>query len=209
MAKRKRVSSGLSIKDIQQMTMDKFQQYTPAQQRELVSRLASAGNKRLKSFEKSGIETPATIKLNLSGGKLSVKGKSGDKLIKEFYRAKNFLNSPTSTKTGWKQTKQEIKEAISSIGKIYKGMEYNEAIANAFAYYDVLSEKDPTLTMNRDKYKIAGKIAEMMESGIEPEEVINETTKYLMDLYETEQVRYNKTIQPLGNDITPKRYRRR
>ena len=126
MAKRKRVSSGLTIKDIQKMSMDKFQSYTPAQQRELVSRLASAGNKRLRNLEKVGTETPSTIKLNLSGGKLSVKGKSGDELIKEFYRAKSFLNSPTSTTIGWKKTKQEIKKTVSDIGKVYKGMSYNE-----------------------------------------------------------------------------------
>lgn len=209
MAKRNRVSSGLTIKDIQKMSMDKFQKYTPAQQRELVSRLASAGNKRLSNLKKTGIETPATIKLNLSGGKLSVKGKSGDELIKEFYRAKNFLNSPTSTKTGWKKTKQEIQKTVSDIGKIYKGMDYNEAIANAFAYYDALSEIDPTLTMNRDKYKVTEKIAEMMKNGIEPEEIINKSTTYLMDLYDAEQARYNETIQPLGNDITPNRYRRK
>lgn len=209
MAKRNRVSSGLTIKDIQKMSMDKFQKYTPAQQRELVSRLASAGNKRLRNLEKTGTETPATIKLNLSGGKLSVKGKSGDDLIKEFYRAKNFLNSPTSTKTGWKKTKQEIQKTVSDIGKIYKGMDYNEAIANAFAYYDALLEIDPTLTMNRDKYKVTEKIAEMMKNGIEPEEIINKSTTYLMDLYDAEQTRYNETIQPLGNNITPNRYRRR
>ena len=209
MAKRNRVSRGLTIKDIQKMSMDKFQKYTPTQQKELISRLASAGNKRLRNLEKSGIETPATIKLNLSGGKLSVKGKSGDELIKEFYRAKNFLNSPTSTKTGWKTTKQEIEKTLSDIGKIYKGMSYNEAIANAFAYYDALSEIDPTLTMNRDKYKVTEKIAEMMKNGIEPEEIINKSTAYLMDLYDAEQTRYNETIQPLGNDITPNRYRRK
>ena len=209
MAKRNRIASGLTIKDIQKMSMDKFQSYTPAQQRELVSRLASAGNKRLRNLEKAGIETPATIKLNLSGGKLSVKGKSGDELIKEFYRAKNFLNSSTSTKTGWKKTKQEIQKTVSDIGKIYKGMSYNEAIANAFAYYDTLSEIDPTLTMNRDKYKVTEKIAEMMKNGIEPEEIINKSTTYLMDLYDAEQTRYNETIQPLGNDITPNRYRRK
>lgn len=209
MAKRNRVASGLTIKDIQKMSMDKFQKYTPAQQRELVSRLASAGNKRLRNFDKAGIETPATIKLNLSGGKLSVRGKSGDELIKEFYRAKNFLNSPTSTKTGWKKTKDEIQKTVSDIGKIYKGMDYNEAIANAFAYYDALSEIDPTLTMNRDKYKVTEKIAEMMKNGVQPEEIINKSTIYLMDLYDAEQTRYNETIQPLGNDITPNRYRRK
>lgn len=208
MAKRNRIASGLTIKDIQKMSMDKFQSYTPAQQRELVSRLASAGNKRLRNLEKAGTETPATIKLKLSGGKLSVKGKSGDELIKEFYRAKNFLNSPTSTKTGWKKTKQEIQKTVSDIGKIYKGMSYNEAIANAFAYYDALSEIDPSLTMNRDKYKVTEKIAEMMKNGIEPEEIINKSTAYLMDLYDAEQTRYNETIQPLGNDITPNRFRR-
>ena len=106
------------------------------------------------------------------------------------------------------KTKHEIKKTVSDIGKIYKGMDYNEAIANAFAYYDALSEIDPTLTMNRDKYKVTEKIAEMMKQGIEPEDILNKSTTYLMDLYDAEQTRYNETIQPLGNDITPKRYRR-
>ena len=60
-----------------------------------------------------------------------------------------------------KKTKKEIQKTAADIGKIYKGMNYNEAVANAFAYYDALSEIDPTLVMNRDKYKVTEKIAEM------------------------------------------------
>lgn len=82
---RSRIASGMTINDIMEMSMSKFEQYTPTQQREITSRLASAANKRLRTLQKSDIENPATLRLNMSGGKISVRGKSGDELKQEFF----------------------------------------------------------------------------------------------------------------------------
>mgnify|MGYP006974409430 FL=1 len=84
-------------------------------------------------------------------------------------------------------------------------MGYNELIGKAFAYYDTLKEVDPTLVMNRDKYKIAEYIADLLyqNEDMNINDVMNLATQYIMDTYEAEQERYNSTAQRLGQRITP------
>lgn len=204
---RNRVTQGKSVQDILKMDVSTLQSYSVREQREIVSRLASAANKRLRGLESKDIETPATIKLKMSGGKISVRGKSEDELLNEFYRARQFLRSKTSTRTGWKNVEAGVKKALEDIEtiNIHKGMKYNEAAGKAFAYYDTLKETDPTLVMNRDKYKMAEYIIELLMSNddLSINDVMNSATQYIMDTYEAEQERYNSTAQRLGQRITP------
>ena len=197
---RKRITQGKSIQEILKMNVSTLQGYTIKEQREIVSRLASAANKRLRGLESKDIETPATIKLKMSGGKVSVKGKSEDELLNEFFRARQFLNAKTSTRSGWKNVEKGVEKAIQDIEKItiFKGMGYNELIGKAFAYYDTLKEIDPTLVMNRDKYKIAEYIADLLyqNEDMDINRVMNQAN-------EAEQERYNSTAQRLGQRITP------
>ena len=100
-----------------------------------------------------------------------------------------------------------VEKAIQDIEKIniHKGMGYNELIGKAFAYYDTLKEVDPTLVMNRDKYKMAEFIADLIyqNEDMNINDVMNRATQYIMDTYEAEQKRYNSTAQRLGQRITP------
>lgn len=100
---RQRIATGLKISDIMDMPISKLSQYTPKQQREIISRLASAANKRLKTLQKQDIYNSAVSRLEKSGGKISVRGKSGDELIKEFVRAREFLSNKFSSATYWKK----------------------------------------------------------------------------------------------------------
>lgn len=218
MATRKRVSTGKSISDIMKMSVAELERYSPTEQREIVSRLASAANKRIRSLEKKGVETPALININLSGGKLSVKGKSGDELISEFFKARSFLRSPTSTVRGWNKVLKGVEKAFKEMESIYlpgTDIKYSNAMmGNAFALYDILSKTDPLLMQGREKYKIASKIAEFMYGGNtirNYDEVMDMTLSYLRNQYEQEQERYNSTIRPLGKRINidiPDRFRR-
>lgn len=218
MATRKRVSTGKSISDIMKMSVAELERYSLTEQREIVSRLTSAANKRIKSLEKKGVETPALININLSGGKLSVKGKSGDELISEFFKARSFLRSPTSTLRGWSKVLKGVEKAFKEMESIYlpgTDIKYSNAMmGNAFALYDILSKTDPLLMQGREKYKIASKIAEFMYGGNtirNYDKVMDMTLSYLRNQYEQEQERYNSTMRPLGkrinNDI-PDRFRR-
>lgn len=208
---RSRITNGLTISDIMNIPMSQFEKFTPTQQRELVSRLGSATNKRLRSFEKKGIENPATLRMNVSGGKISVRGKSGEELKNELFRAKQFLKSDFSTQTGWKKFKKKMREGLEKSPNITKGMKKDKRIDLAFSYYDVLSDTDPNITRNRDKYKIVGQILDIMEETTEFEEVQNVIMDYLKKEYEREQEMansYDTSFSDWLQDI-PERFKRR
>lgn len=209
---RERIATGLTIAQITKMTVFDLQSYTPKQQREIVSRLGSAVNKRLKTFEKSGIETPATIKLGASGGKISVRGKSGKELLDEFFRARTFLKSKTSTKRGFKQLQKDIQTEISTMDNLGEYINYSSNIMkHAFNLYDVLKDTSPEILSNMDKYKVTEKIAAMIYTGKDSDLILGEMTKILEDEYLKEQRKFKEDVKGPENplDRIPKRYERK
>ena len=207
---RNRISSGLSITDITKMSMEQFEKYTPGQQREIVSRLASAANKRFKNLQNRGIVSPASIRLSQSGGKVSVRGKSGTELKMEMARAKQFLKSSLSTVTGFRKLEKSIKEEQERTGK--KGKDNSKSLGLAFSYYDIISDMDSNITAIRDKYNVVEFIAEMIDDGLQYDQIIESTMNYLDRSYEESQRSYNETninfSDSLEND-TPKRFKRK
>jgi len=204
---RSRIASGMKISDIMDMSFRDFEKYTPTQQREIVSRLGSAANKRLKNLQKNNIENPATLRLDLSGGKISVRGKSGDELKQEFYRAKQFLGSKFSQTREWKKFEKKLEAG-------YKNKDENISanMGLAFSYFDLLQEIDPTISKEREKYRLVDVIADFIRDGKNSNEIINSAKDYLNKRYKEEQERYNnqntRFADRLIND-TPKRYRRK
>ena len=212
MASRERIT-GLSIDDILKMPMSKLEQYTPKQQREIISKVASAANKRLKRLEDKGVTTQATLKLKTSGGKISIKGKTGDELQAEFFRARNFLKSKSSTVKGWKETKRRILEGLEKKHiKIQKGMKKDETVSNAFAVYDALSEYDNTLITSLDRYALTERIAEIIEDEPDFDIVFKRAQEEIERMYlenQREFDKYNISDYDIPEDNTPTRLKRR
>ena len=208
---RSRVASGQSINDIMDMPMSKFEQYTPTQQREIVSRLASAANKRLKTLGKNNIENPATIRVNLSGGKFSVRGKQGTELKQEFFRAKQFLGSKFSKTSEWKKFQKKLNEGLKQNKETQDTNDGYYEMGLAFSYYDVLQEIDPRISANREKYRLVDVIADYIKSGDNAQEILNKAKKYLDDRYKEEQESYNQQNINFGDklDNTPYRFKRK
>lgn len=69
--------------------------------RQIVTRLASAANKRLRRAEQAQLDSPAVKEALESGGKFTAKGKGLEGLKAEFVRLKTFLQDKTSTIKGW------------------------------------------------------------------------------------------------------------
>ena len=145
---RSRIATGLSVSDIMNMPISKLSTYTPTQQREIVSRVASAANKRLRNLEKQNISNPATRKLNASGGKISVRGKTGDDLIKEFNRARDFMKNRFSSAKEWKKTVKKLSQSEQ-----LQGIPEHE-IGEVFDYYDIARETDPNVVNELSKYEL-------------------------------------------------------
>ena len=212
--KRNRVPTGLSIQDIMSMDMKKFESYSLKEQKEITSRLASAANKRLKTFEKKEIVNPAILKIQMEGGKISVRNKTPDELKEEYFRAKAFLKSKFSTQKGYNQYMKKLNESLNIDQKgIYKGMNASLLYSTAFAYYDALQDISPNIQNVRDKYKIANKIAEYMQEGKDEKQIFKDVFAWLSKEYEEMQEQFNESSISFGNrlddDEIPTRYKRK
>ena len=187
MAKRNRIATGLSIENILKMPISKIQSYSPTAQREIVSRLVSAGNKRLRTLEKKDINNAATLRLYNSGGKLSVKGKSEDELIKEYIRARDFLQNKFSKVSEWNKT---IKNLMKN--DTLSKMEEKD-VSQAFSYYESLREMNPAIVNRINEYQLLDYIEELIMDDTPREEIINKSIKWVNDEYKRTRDEYNRT----------------
>lgn len=208
---RERIATGLSVKDISKMSIREFEKYTPAQQRELVSRLGSAVNKRYNKLESKNIVTPAAIRLEQGGGKISVRGKSGDDLKREMLRAKQFLKSSLTTIRGYKNLEKSIIAERERSGYTSKKEINSASLGLAFAYYDILVEMDPSIEAIRERYKIVEFIADQIDSGTQEDKLIDITMNHLKETYMEKQREYESQSIKFGDALqtdTPKRFKR-
>lgn len=114
--KQKSIVSGLSINDIMSMDIRDFNKMSESDLRKVTGRLVSAGNKRMRRMESAGIESPSLRKAEKSGGAFTVKDKNINQLRSEFMRAKSFLQSPTSSIKGYKETQKKTIEGLKKQG---------------------------------------------------------------------------------------------
>lgn len=152
------IVSGMSVQDILNMDIGVFNKLNASDLRKVVGRLVSAGNKRLRSFEKSGESSPATRHVVKSGGAFSTKGKDLNALRAEYTRAKNFMQAKTGTRKGWKQVK---KETIQGLKK--QGVEITEnQFDDLWQSYEDLKELSPEVANRGLKYSVLKDIANMV-----------------------------------------------
>lgn len=138
MARKPNIFKGLTANDILNIDPAKFNKLNRSELRQAVERLASVGNKRLKSFE-NGSASPAVNYIRAHGGKFSTRNKNINELRAEFIRAKGFLEKPTSTKGGWKKVRTETISKLQA-----KGVNINESNFDTFwKVYERLKEVSP------------------------------------------------------------------
>lgn len=90
--------------------------------RKEMRRVFQVANRRIQNIEQGGYYSPALASLGKSGvkgySKFSVKGfgntgSDWNTLLKEYTKAINFLNSPTSTATGAKEFEMQVKQKFN------------------------------------------------------------------------------------------------
>lgn len=175
------IVSGKSVQDIINMDSTEFNNLNASDLRKVVGRLVSAGNKRLRRFEKAGESSPATRKIESSGGKFSTKGKNLNELRKEFARAKDFLESKTSTRTGWKKVKKEIIEGMKKQGVNMSDIQFDRV----WQAYENLKELSPDVANRNLKYIVLKDIADATtDSKLSADEIAQKIYDNLAKAYE-------------------------
>lgn len=167
MGKKKNFLKGKSVKDLLNMKPKELKSLSRSDLAKVVSKMASAGNKRLKRFEKKGVETPATRQA-MKVGKFSVAGKSIEQLLAEYIRVKQFLTSETSTSKGFKAYRKRIKKGYEKAGiKIGGGTpeEQEEFTSRMESIYDWAQDHHPYISDNKWKYEVKDYISKQLNSG--------------------------------------------
>lgn len=177
------IVSGMSIDDIMNMDIQTFNKLNKTDLRKVVGRLVSAGNKRLRSFEKVGESSPATRHIERSGGAFSTKGKNVNELRAEYIRAKTFLQSKTSSRRGWKKVKKDTTESLKRQG--VNGITPDK-LDDVLKVYERLKEVDPFVATKNMKYRIMSDISEMTD-GRNIDDVMTEMLGRIDDIYEEQQ----------------------
>lgn len=182
--------SGMSVQDILNMDIETFNKLNTSDLRKVVGRLVSAGNKRLRSFERAGESSPATRHVEKSGGAFSTKGKDLNALRAEYTRAKNFMQSKTGTRKGWKQVK---KETIQGLRK--HGVEMSESqFENVWTAYEDLKEISPEVANRGLKYSVLKDVADMVtNTDKSADEIATALHENLTEIYE-EQAGLNNGV---------------
>lgn len=182
--------SGMSVQDILNMDIETFNKLNTSDLRKVVGRLVSAGNKRLRSFERAGESSPATRHVEKSGGAFSTKGKDLNALRAEYTRAKNFMQSKTGTRKGWKQVK---KETIQGLRKY--GVEMSESqFENVWTAYEDLKEISPEVANRGLKYSVLKDVADMVtNTDKSADEIATALHENLTEIYE-EQAGLNNGV---------------
>ena len=188
--KQQSIVSGMSVQDILNMDIDTFNKLNTSDLRKVVGRLVSAGNKRLRSFERADERSPATRHVAKSGGKFSTKGKDLNALRSEYMRAKNFMQAKTGTRKGWKQVKRET---IASFKKY--GVEMTESqFDDVWTAYEELKELSPEVANRGLKYSVLKDVADMVtDTNKSSDEIAMALNENLSRIYE-EQAGLNNGV---------------
>lgn len=182
---RQRYTTGQTVADLVKIRPADFANLGIAHQREIVSKLASVGNKRLKSLKAKDISNSAVMRVNMSGGKFSIKGKSGEELTNELERVKRFLKSEQSTLKGWERTQAKLKKDLEKVGITTKS-----ETGLAYSIYDLLNDYNHDLTVERSKYDVVQRIEDDLKNGIDPNKAYQNAETWLKEEYERKQAEY-------------------
>lgn len=175
------IVSGLLIQDILNMDIDTFNKLNTSDLRKVVGRLVSAGNKRLRSFRRAGESSPATRHVDKSGGNFTTRGKDLNALRSEFTRAKNFMQSKTGTRKGWKQVKKDIIAGLKKQGVDMSESQFNDV----WKAYEDLKEMSPEVANRGLKYSVLKDVADMVtNTDKSADEIATTLHKNLSQIYE-------------------------
>lgn len=184
--KKQSVVSGLKISDILKMPETQFKQYSVSDQRKIVGRLVSAGNKRLKAFERKGDSSPAVYEVLESGGKFSTRGKDESELLKEMNRARSFMRQEISKVSVWKKTREKVLKGLREKREIY----LNESqVTDVMRLVNIVRANRP-LTREERYALIKQGILELRKGEESIEEIGRRLSQEMDELYKQSQEDY-------------------
>ena len=142
--------------------------------RKEIRRVFQVANRRIQNIEQGGYYSPALASLGKSGvkgySKFSVRGfgntgSDWNTLLKEYTKAINFLNSPTSTATGAKEFELQVKQKFNVPDDIWNDVKA-DVIGGTTSMSDEMLQKLPYSQLVEGAYDSAYRsVSSQIEKG--------------------------------------------
>ena len=168
-----------------------------AEMRKEMRRVFQVANRRIQNIEQGGYYSPALASLGKSGvkgySKFSVKGfgntgSDWNTLLKEYTKAINFLNSPTSTATGAKEFELQVKQKFNVPDDIWNDVKA-DVIGGTTSMSDEMLQKLPYSQLVEGAYDSAYRsVSSQIEKGA-------------LELAKGIQSDINRTADQLANSV--------
>lgn len=165
--------------------------------RKEMRRVFQVANRRIQNIEQGGYYSPALASLGKSGvkgySKFSVKGfgntgSDWQTLLKEYTKAINFLNSPTSTATGAKEFEMQVKQKFNVPDDLWDYVKA-DVIGGTTSMSDEMLQKLPYSQLVEGAYDSAYRsVSSQIEKGA-------------LDLAKGIQSDINRTADQLANSV--------
>ena len=165
--------------------------------RKEIRRVFQVANRRIQNIEQWGFYSPALASLGKSGvkgySKFSVKGfgntgSDWNTLLKEYTKAINFLNSPTSTATGAKEFELQVKQKFNVPDDIWNDVKA-DVIGGTTSMSDEMLQKLPYSQLVEGAYDSAYRsVSSQIEKGA-------------LELAKGIQSDINRTADQLANSV--------
>ena len=165
--------------------------------RKEIRRVFQVANRRIQNIEQGGYYSPALASLGKSGvkgySKFSVKGfgntgSDWNTLLKEYTKAINFLNSPTSTATGAKEFELQVKQKFNVPDDIWNDVKA-DVIGGTTSMSDEMLQKLPYSQLVEGAYDSAYRsVSSQIEKGA-------------LDLAKGIQSDINRTAEQMANSV--------
>lgn len=182
MAKKNRIT-GISTKTLLRMPETRFGRYSLSEQKQLLSKLASTANKRIRSFERVGMTSPA---LYGAGGvdKFSVKGLTSEsETLKELTRIRTFLKNPMSSLKTFRKIESKTQETLKS-----RGIDISKSDVSILVNLLSQLEREKPLT-TAEKYRVFSEASKELRNDpdIDTERLLNSIQDRLDQIYRETQ----------------------
>ena len=165
--------------------------------RKEMRRVFQVANRRIQNIEQGGYYSPALASLGKSGvkgySKFSVKGfgntgSDWNTLLKEYTKAINFLNSPTSTATGAKEFELQVKQKFNVPDDLWDYVKA-DVIGGTTSMSDEMLQKLPYSQLVEGAYDSAYRsVSSQIEKGA-------------LDLAKGIQSDINRTAEQMANTV--------
>lgn len=165
--------------------------------RKEIRRVFQVANRRIQNIEQGGYYSPALASLGKSGvkgySKFSVRGfgntgSDWNTLLKEYTKAINFLNSPTSTATGAKEFELQVKQKFNVPDDLWDYVKA-DVIGGTTSMSDEMLQKLPYSQLVEGAYDSAYRsVSSQIEKGA-------------LDLAKGIQSDINRTAEQMANTV--------